>query len=179
MKHPSDSDLQRHHVTLKSTRLVVHLIPTDETRMKLARSSLFTRSTTDFQQPVKGMLIDAGELVDDATLPSNTHPLTDHWVVLRKRLDKIDPQTNSPYWANRAEILVRELDSLDASSFTFRYPVNRKGDPNLTSSRSVDITNVREVMEELAMVLGGIGVWLYNYLGIKRDMESEFNYYGY
>jgi len=122
---------------------------------------------------LKGMLLDAGELLRQDEQAPIGHPLTPLWMKLRDRLNKIERQ-NDPEWLDRAETLIREFDSLDYSSYTFRYPVDKKGAPNSPPSRTVDIDHFRKVMDELEMVLGGIAAWLDNYVGIKREMDAEF-----
>jgi hypothetical protein len=122
---------------------------------------------------LKGMLLDAGELLNQDELAPKDHSLTPLWLLLRRRIGKIQA-TNSEDWLDRAEVLIREFDQLDRSSFTFRYPVNKSGVPNLPFSHKVDIKHFRDVMDELEMVMDGIGGWLDANVETKRDMEAEF-----
>lgn len=126
---------------------------------------------------LKGMLVDAGELLYTDDQPPGIHPLVPLWNDLRTRIAKIEG-TDSGGWMNRAEVLIRELDSFDPTSYTFRYPVNKKGEPNLPSFR-VDIGHFRDVMDELEMVLNGIAAWLGNIVDMKHEMESDAGYDGY
>jgi hypothetical protein len=75
---------------------------------------------------LKGMLLDAGELLNVEEQAPTSHPLTPLWRNLRRRIAKIERQ-NAEDWLDRAEQLIQELDSLDERSFTFRYPVNTAG----------------------------------------------------
>lgn len=122
---------------------------------------------------LKGMLLDAGELLNVSELARKGHSLSPLWVALRTRIEAIQT-ANSDEWLDRAERLIAEFDQLDGSSFTFRYPVDLSGTPNLPVSHSVDIAHFADVMDELEMILEGIGAWLDSYLDIKRDMDAEF-----
>ncbi len=123
---------------------------------------------------LKGMLLDAGELLYLDDQPPGIHPLVPLWINLRKRINQIEA-VDAEEWMDRAEELIRELDALDSSSYAFRYPVNKKGVPNLPMLK-VDIAHVRSVMNEFEMVLSGIADWLSNYVDIQRDMEHDFGY---
>lgn len=119
---------------------------------------------------IKGMLLDAGEVLDIVELAPTTHPLLPLWNNLRSRLGQIDRSDDT--WLDRAEELITELDLIDSQSFTFRYPVNKRGAPHLAPSHAVDIQHFKSVMDELAMVLGGIEMWLDSYVDMTRDMRS-------
>jgi HEPN domain-containing protein len=123
---------------------------------------------------LKGMLRDAGELLYLNDQPPGIHGLVELWLRLRKRIDEIE-RVESDEWMNRAEELIREFDALDSSSFTFRYPADKKGVVKLPKFK-VDIRHFRSVMNELDMVLGGIADWLSNYVDIQHDMEHDFGY---
>ena len=122
---------------------------------------------------LKGMLQDAGDVLDQNELPSGRHPLKPLWAKLRTRMNEIS-SGNSEDWLDRAGELIAELDSVDEGSFTFRYPVDKSGSTKLPSSHTVDIENFKSVMDELYLILDGCGAWLENYVDIARDMREAY-----
>jgi hypothetical protein len=122
---------------------------------------------------LKGMLLDAGEVLDVPDLAPSSHPLLPIWVKLRQRMVQVgDPGSDA--WLDRAEELIRELDSIDSGSFAFRYPVDTRGIPQLPPF-GVDMAHFRSVMDELTLILNSCGDWLDAHVGWKREMDE----YGY
>jgi hypothetical protein len=124
---------------------------------------------------LKALLLDLGELTDgDQEIPGS-HALIPLWKNLRTRLLGFDPGQESP-WLDRAEVLIKELDTLDPRSFTFRYPVSKAGARLLPGPISFDMNHFREVAEELEMVIEGAGAMLDQYLSLKHEVESDGYY---
>lgn len=122
---------------------------------------------------LKGMLADAGVVLDlDDVVPA-WHPLVPLWEKLRGHYKVIDSKAADDEWMDRTEELIAEMDSLDSSSFTFRYPVDKRGAPAISGPRRMDVEHLKDVMEEFEMVLDGIASQLIEYVGYKRDMERE------
>jgi len=121
---------------------------------------------------LKALLRDVGELLDASEELPLIHPLLPLWRRLRTRLVAFDPGNDSA-WNDRAEALVAELDSMDAGSFTFRYPEDREGTVTIKPALAVDIFHFRDVLAELELVLNGADGYVAEYLGVKRDHDDE------
>ncbi len=73
------------------------------------------------------------------------------------------------------EACVTEFDEWDPQSFSFRYPVDRKGDLSLPGHlEQIDLHHLAEVMERLASLLSGSMDGLDHFLEIKREMEAWY-----
>lgn len=125
---------------------------------------------------LKGMLLDAGVLLDLTDSIPGWHPLKPLWKRLRDQLHLIEKQDDDE-WLDRAEALMYELDSLDPQSFAFRYPVTKAGEPSLQIAHQVDIEHFRDVMEELELVFDGISSQLGHYVDLKHEMQRECHGY--
>lgn len=125
---------------------------------------------------LKGMLLDAGVLLDLTDSIPCWHPLKPLWKKLRHQLDLIEKQDDAE-WLDRAETLIHELDSLDPQSFAFRYPVTKAGAPSFPIAHQVDIEHFRDVIEEVELVFDGISSQLGHYVDMKYEMQREFHDY--
>ena len=123
---------------------------------------------------LKALLIDLGDLTDSPEAAPDKHPLTPLWKKLRERILAYDPGQDSP-WLDRAGFLISELDRLDPSSFSFRYPVGKDGLPLIAFGETISIEHFADVMRELWMVLDGAAAMLDEHIQLKRDMEEEYN----
>jgi hypothetical protein len=123
---------------------------------------------------LKAILIDLDELADVLEKLPDRHMLGPLWHQVRQALLEYDPRQESA-WLDRAESLIGELDRLDPYSFAFRYPIDKVGTPALAPMR-VSMEHVRDVMNEMSVVLDGAGAYLSERIQLKRDLESEYYY---
>src|SRR3990172_2817814 len=122
---------------------------------------------------LKAILLDLNELID--AIPGvqfERHPLLPLWNRLRQRLD-VYTGKNGTDWLDRAHGLISELEGLDPTSFTFRYPVDKQGQVVLAEV-SVNMHHVRDVMRELEMIFDGIAGYLGEHVQISRELEREW-----
>jgi hypothetical protein len=120
---------------------------------------------------LKSLLVDAGELLDDPQSVPPEHYIKTLWKRFRALLLEISDQEEDP-WLARADDIVSQFDELDPKSFTFRYPVSRKGVPSLEQALVVDASNVRRIVAELHVLLSGASAQIDLYTGIKREMRG-------
>ncbi|MDF1502687.1 hypothetical protein [Roseisolibacter sp. H3M3-2] len=117
---------------------------------------------------LKSLLVDAGELLDDPQDVPLEHYLVRLWGRVRALLLRVSPQSDGP-WFQRADAVIRELDSIDPTSFAFRYPVRKDGSDSLATALMVDASNVRQIMEELHILLDGASSQIAEYMQYKNQ----------
>ena len=120
---------------------------------------------------LKALLRDVGELLETSEAVQFSHPLLPLWKKLRARLVSFDPRNDSA-WNDRAESLIAEMDSLDASSFTFRYPENKAGAVTIPALK-IDMFHFKDVLAELEFVLTAADGYVSEYLDLQRDHDDE------
>lgn len=117
---------------------------------------------------LKSLLLDAGELLDDPQAVPPKHYLRTLWRKVRSLLLTVDLRSDGPWFA-RADQIVEDLDLLDPSSFSFRYPVDNEGLASLPPNVMADPTVVRGVLDELHILLNGASTQIDVYQGLKHE----------
>lgn len=74
----------------------------------------------------------------------------------------------------RADTIIADFDSLDPTSFAFRYPVDTGGAPALPADLRVDLLSIMRIMAELHILLDGASTQIDVYMSYKAEMESEY-----
>lgn len=116
---------------------------------------------------LKSLLLDAGELLDDPQTVQAKHFLLILWRRVRVLLLKISPESDGP-WFERADLVIQQLDELDPTSFVFRYPVDKLGQPSLPEEVFVDPIVVQQVIAELSILLDGASTQICEYTNLKH-----------
>lgn len=122
---------------------------------------------------IKDTLRMAIRLQDVADQPMGNHNIENLWGELHKLLLVIfpDEMVNELKDVFR---LVGEFYKVDARSFSFRYPVDKAGNPSLPGITHINLRNVRDVVNNIATILTGVNAQLYDYLQLKIEQEREF-----
>ena len=102
---------------------------------------------------LKSLLKDAGEALDEQQPIPPRHYLLNLWGRVRTLLLRMRPNAESELV--RADDLIRQLDSWDATSFAFRYPVDKSGAASLRVPVSIHPLVVKYCIEELYDLLDG------------------------
>lgn len=108
--------------------------------------------------------------VEDNTIPG-THSLIALWDKLESLLLKHTP--DSATYANVRASLAR-FDELDPRSDSYRYPVDKKGAPQLEGLYNVHLGQVRAVVERLAGFLDGASTAVQVDLDTKHEMAEWY-----
>lgn len=66
---------------------------------------------------------------------------------------------------------------VDPNSFSFRYPYDSQGNPNLIGMTRIDLMNLKNVMQRLEAFFEGCSTAITEYLSRKAEIEAEFRYY--
>lgn len=119
---------------------------------------------------LKQLLRDARRLydVEDHSIPG-THSLIALW-------DKLEPlmltHTGDPATYANVRASLAQFDHLDPRSDSYRYPVDKKGDPHLKGVRKVDLGQVSAVVQRLAGFLDGASTAVQVDLDAKHEMAQ-------
>ncbi len=101
---------------------------------------------------LKQLLVSGGHVVYDESKLTHGHDLKRPWAEVRKILESVWPGT----YAEEMDALgkcIDELCQLDAKSMSFRYPVDKEGQPTLLGLDRVDVVNLKNVMDRIASFL--------------------------
>lgn len=124
---------------------------------------------------MKMLIMRGNQLLDIQGGYPKSHSLTKLWPEVKAIVEKVWPESN------RSEIavidaLITEMNEYDPQSMSFRYPVDKQGEPSLP--QELTHINIRRLSEEMEKVCGffeGCYIGITEFLDIKHEMES---YYG-
>jgi len=118
-------------------------------------------------------LILAGRMLLD--IPPNQenlhHGIDKLWKQCRSILGRIHAEENLDY-LDDIERYIAEFARVDPSSTAFRYPTDKKGNPSLEGLSHVNLRNLSETMERIAVLLDGASLEFDVLFQAKCEMES-------
>ncbi|MEN6517900.1 MAG: hypothetical protein ABFC38_06865 [Methanospirillum sp.] len=132
---------------------------------------------------MKEMMINGRDLIDEQPDFLRSHDLNKLWIECKriiKIIDKsngqnqLDAETRTDY--STIDHFIREL-AIDSSAQSFRYPVDRNGDPLLCDPRikSLNVHNLGIVLDWLTYYFEGFSTGIDQYNQWKREIASEFS----
>jgi hypothetical protein len=83
-----------------------------------------------------------------------------------------DPAENDA--RNAVGAVIAEFAKVDPDSFSYRYPVTRKGEPIAPLEEALEIANLADAIEKLDNYFTGCGGWLENLKSASPDFGSEW-----
>jgi len=122
---------------------------------------------------IKDTLRMARRLQDVADQPMGHHKINNLWDELHRLLLIIfpDEMVNELKDISR---LVGEFSTVDPGSFSFRYPVDKAGNPSLPGITHINLRNIRDVVANIATILTGTNSQVYECLQFRIEQEREF-----
>jgi len=117
---------------------------------------------------LKALLVAAGELLDDPQTIPPEHYILSLWKRVRSLLLRISPESDGA-WFTRADVVISDFDSLDPTSFAFRYPVDKKGTRTTSADLHIDPKVARQMIGELDILLNGAASQIAEYMGYKNE----------
>jgi len=114
---------------------------------------------------LKLILLDASRFISDVSPPRPEHDLYKLWKEAKKTLPVVWPEVQ-PEQVEAVEACVIEMSEHDRNSEAFRYPFDTKSNLHLEKLHSVDLRNLKDVMD-------GIGSFLYC-MGEAIAQQLEF-----
>jgi len=103
---------------------------------------------------IKSLIRQAQGLLGDPVKVPAHHKLTDLWGTCSALLDRLFPG-DSVKELRQVGRLLRELSMVDPNSEAFRYPEDKEGNPTLRGLKDLDVSNVRDVVAKIAVMLNG------------------------
>ena len=94
------------------------------------------------------------------------HGLSELWAQIHKQILEIEKAGEDLDLVGK---IIAEFEKMDPISFVFRYPVDKKHQPNLPDKERMNIENIGVHMAEVHQILNGIGDVLWEY---KRERWS-------
>jgi hypothetical protein len=122
---------------------------------------------------LKQLLISGGHVVYDESKLTHGHDLKRLWVEVRKILESVWPDTHAEEMDALGEC-IDELCQMDAKSMSFRYPVDKEGQPTLAGLDRVDLVNLKNVMERIGSLLDASSDALGDILDNKPRLEDFY-----
>lgn len=119
---------------------------------------------------LKSLILDAStnsrlDEADNEQRVLNGHSLDSLWKLLQTRLGRVGGVHESARWDRTADI-IQQLSLLDHTSFEFRYPVTKKGEPTAsTNGVRIDLEQFKDVLKELRFILDSTSAWLFELPG--------------
>lgn len=115
-------------------------------------------------------LIRKGRRLKDISQPfPQIHKIDDLWRDCSEILHEISPN-DFVEEIRQISRLISEFCKVDSTSTAFRYPEDKKGNPSLPGLPHIDLLNVRDVIEKIAVIFGGADALISEYLSIRADM---------
>ena len=134
---------------------------------------------------LKEVILNAREFLDiNATFPA-AHNIERIWGICGELLQEMDKILDPGFTAsngygeilntyNALEADLKVFWELDPNSESFRYPVDKHGNPTSTDFKDVDFNTLKETINRIYQQLDGISSGVYSILGDKYDgMEYE------
>lgn len=101
---------------------------------------------------LKELLISGGHVVYYESKLTHGHDLKGPWLQVRKILELVWPGTY-PDEMDALGKCIEEFCSLDAKSMSFRYPIDKGGQPTLLGLERIDLVNLKNVMGRISSFL--------------------------
>lgn len=96
---------------------------------------------------------------------TTTHNLLKLWEYVRNIIETVDPDNKN---TSNIERVIRDLDALDNSSYSFRYSYDNKGHAISISVERIDLQNLCDVMEAVKNYFNDLDGWLNARLGCSE-----------
>lgn len=126
---------------------------------------------------LKELIRQASQLVDKPKDIPMHHSILNLWIDCRKFLEEIWPEGDKKD-LDAVENCIKEFSKIDPSSMSFRYPVNKEGNPSLPQNLShINIRHLGEVMQGIANLLDGCDLGIDAMLDDKAEMYSYMSDY--
>jgi hypothetical protein len=121
---------------------------------------------------LKQLILIGSKLLDTPAKEENRHHGIDKlWKQCRKILEKVHPDENTNDFDD-IEMYIVEFDRVDPSSTAFRYPADKEGNPSLEGLKHINLRNLSEAMDKIAVLLDGAALEIDVLLQDKYEMES-------
>lgn len=80
---------------------------------------------------------------------------------------------NFQEYYTKTEAGMNQFEAMDATSFTFRYPIDKTGAPNLPRDQTVDLQAIKQAFDDAMILLRHTADVLGEYVEIHHWMEAQ------
>jgi hypothetical protein len=116
---------------------------------------------------------------NESSLLNGSHNLQELWKALKTIAGEVETETgiDPPPQEDVAGIedYIDQLHSVDAGSFTFRYPLTKKGDVSVGDLKRINLARFSEHMESLCNYLEGYDSYYGELVDFRHEMLSEYS----
>ena len=121
---------------------------------------------------LKDLIRQARDYLDmDDEFPK-VHQLDDLWRICRALTEQIAGGSDADLMEQIGR-LIGEFCTVDPLSQAFRYPEDKKGNPSLPGIMLIDLANIRDVIQKIAVLLDGADAMIEHYASIRQDMAAR------
>ncbi len=121
---------------------------------------------------LKELIRNGSQLIDNPRDIPMHHSILNLWADCRKILEEIWPDGDKAD-LNAVEDCIKEFSNIDPRSMSFRYPVDKDGNPSLPQELThINIRHLGEVMQGIASLLDGCDAGIDAMLDYKAEMNS-------
>ncbi len=152
--------------------LVGHIVDMHRDRDKIVFPIVFNyRQYIELR--LKKLIRDGRRLLDEQEPFPRTHDLQKLWSSCRDLISKIEPN-GSKADIEAVDDAIEKFCSVDPGSDSFRYPVDRDGNPSLPDTlRLINLRQLRDAMDRLAAFFDAVSTMFSVYLDRKHEMEQD------
>ena len=115
----------------------------------------------------------------ESSLLNGSHNLQELWGAFKTIAAEVESETgiDPPPQEDIAGIedYINQLHSVDAGSFTFRYPLTKKGDVSVGDLKRINLAHFSEHMESLCNYLEGYDSYYGELVDFRQEMLSEYS----
>ena len=115
----------------------------------------------------------------ESSLLNGSHNLHELWNAFKTIASEVESETgiDPPPQEHLVGIAdyIDQLHSVDAGSFTFRYPLTKKGDVSVGDLKRINLARFSEHMESLCNYLEGYDSYYAELVDFRHEMLSEYS----
>jgi len=122
---------------------------------------------------LKIIIREGNKLLDIKEDFENIHELDKLWFKVKEIIIKNSFETDTNILI-AIDDYISQFHKIDPTSFSFRYPEDKKRNKNLKGLEKINIRNFSEVINKLAVFLNGCSYGISVYLETKHEMQSGY-----
>lgn len=122
---------------------------------------------------LKRLIMNGNQLFDSSEKPPLHHEIDKLWKQCRIILEKVWPDEPTED-LDAVEKCIVQFSKKDPFSTSFRYPVDKCGNPSLPGVKHINLRNLSEIIARLSALLDGCNSAISDFLDAKSETLSEY-----
>lgn len=123
---------------------------------------------------LKELYFVSSRLLDQHVDMPTGHDLLVCWNRVRSNIETVWSDARTKHTLDIIEDRLKELNSVDIRSDSFRYPVDKQGKPTLAGLRHINLKHLKEVVQGISNFLDDSSIGMGEYLNAKHEMMAEY-----